>query len=155
MLKREITFTNFDGEKVTETHFFHLSKTELVEMEVETNEGFQARMAKIIASKNNKDLIKEFKQIILMSYGEKSEDGKRFIKNDELRDNFSQTGAYDQLFIELATDDKAAAEFIIGVVPKDLAEEALKSGEMPIARVDQKTTAQLSESLAAAQPKES
>jgi len=128
MLKRPIKFKDFNDQEVTEIHYFNLSKTELVEMEVEHQEGFQARMQKIIASSDRKLLIKEFKEIVLLCYGEKSEDGKRFVKSDEIREAFSHTAAYDQLFIELATDDKAAADFILGVVPKDLADEALKAG---------------------------
>ena len=123
MLKRQITFEDFNGDKCTETHYFNLSKAELVEMEVIYKEGFEVHVQRIIESKDNAALIKEFKDIILMSYGEKSADGKKFVKNDELREAFSQTAAYQELFIELATKDGAADDFIIGVVPKELSQQ--------------------------------
>lgn len=120
MLKREITYENFDGEMVTEVHHFHFAKNELIDLEVEYEGGLQAGLQRIIDAKDYKALIKEFKKLVLLSYGIKSEDGKRFIKNDELREEFSQTIAYDTLFMELATDDTKAAEFIIGILPKDV-----------------------------------
>lgn len=120
MLKREIKFKNFDDEDDTEIAWFHLSKTELVEMEVENEDGLEKTIRRIIEADNRKALIAEFKRVILSAYGVKSEDGKRFIKSEELRTAFSQTAAFDTLFMELATDDSAAAEFINGIVPKDM-----------------------------------
>jgi hypothetical protein len=67
--------------------------------------------------------VSEFKKIVLLSYGEKTPDGKRFVKNDEIREAFSQTAAYDTLFMELATDDKAAADFIKGIMPRDMSQQ--------------------------------
>jgi len=126
MLIRPITYENFDGETVTENFHFNLSKSEIIELQVSYKEGLEAALARIIRTKDQKQLVEEFKRIILLSYGERSEDGKRFIKNDELREAFSQTAAYDSLFIELATDDTAAAEFIKGIIPKDFAKEVEK-----------------------------
>ena len=126
MLIRPITYENFDGETVTETFHFNLSKSEIVELQVSYKEGLEAAIARIVRTEDKKKLIEEFKRIILLSYGERSEDGKRFVKNDELREAFSQTAAYDSLFIELATDDTAAADFIKGILPKDFAKEVEK-----------------------------
>ena len=126
MLIRPITYENFDGETVTETFHFNLSKSEIVELQVSYKEGLEAAIARIVRTEDKKQLIEEFKRIILLSYGERSEDGKRFVKNDELREAFSQTAAYDSLFIELATDDTAAADFIKGILPKDFAKEVEK-----------------------------
>lgn len=123
MLKRDITYENFNGEKITETFYFNLTKTELVQLEVGYQGGLQAAIQKIIAASDNKSLIEEFQKIILSAYGVKSEDGKRFIKNDELREEFSQTAAYDVLFMELALDEDAAAQFITGIVPSDFSKE--------------------------------
>ena len=120
MLKRDITYEDFDGEKVTETFYFNLSKHELIELEVYKNEGMDAYIRRIIKTNDRKTLIEEFKKIILLAYGIRSEDGKRFIKNDEVREAFSQTAAFDELFMELATSDGAAAEFIKGVLPASL-----------------------------------
>lgn len=127
MLKREIVYEDFNGNQVTEVFYFNLSKPELVELEVEYEGGFGAMMQKIIEANNHKDLLQHFKRIVLMAYGEKSPDGKRFIKSDQLREEFSQSAAYNALFMELATNDEAAALFIKGVMPKDLASELDKA----------------------------
>lgn len=121
MLKREIKYTNFDDEEVTETFYFNLSKSELIELEVEREEGMSEWLQAIIETKDHKELIAQFKRLVLLTYGQKSEDGKRFIKNDQLREEFSQTPAYDALFMELALDDGAAVAFIKGIMPKDMA----------------------------------
>lgn len=126
MLKRDITFEDFDGKKVTETHYFNLQKSELLEMEVSERDGFAAMLQRIVATQDAKGLIAEFKKLILVAYGQRSEDGRRFVKNAELREEFSQTAAFDALFMELATNESAAAEFIQGVIPKDL-EATLKA----------------------------
>jgi hypothetical protein len=123
MLKREVTYEDFDGNQVTDTFYFNLNRTELIEMEVGYEGGLQAALQRIIESKDNKNLIAEFKKIILQSYGMKSEDGKRFIKNDMLREDFQQTAAFDSLFMDLATNDNAAADFIKGILPKGFVTE--------------------------------
>lgn len=126
MLKRPITYEDFNGETHTEDFYFNLTKTELYEMETEIEGGLVETMNKIIEEKNNHQLIKLFQRIILRAYGQKSEDGKRFIKNEQLAEEFSQTAAYDQLFIELGSNADAGAEFIIGIVPKDIGREGEK-----------------------------
>jgi len=120
MLKREIEFEDFNGVKTTEVFYFNISKPELIEMEVEYDQGFGQFLQDIVEAKNNKELIKHFKAIVLKAYGQKSEDGKRFIKSDQLREEFSQTAAYEALFMELATDDNAASNFLMAVLPKDM-----------------------------------
>lgn len=126
MLKRNITYEDFNGETITETFYFNISKPELVELDVEHKEGFESWINSIIKAEDNKTLVNMFKQIVLLAYGQKSEDGKRFIKSDQLREEFTQTNAYNELFMELATDDKAAVQFLIGVLPKDIAGEVEK-----------------------------
>lgn len=127
MLKREISYEDFDGEKVTDTYYFNLTRSEIIELEVAYKEGLQAALQRIVKSEDRQALIYEFKKIILMAYGERSEDGKRFVKNDAMREAFSQTAAYDSLFMELATDDKAASQFILGIIPKDFQGELEKA----------------------------
>ena len=127
MLKRDITYEDFNGETITETFYFNLSKPELVEMEVEVEGGFGKTLQSIIEAKDYKALVKEFKNIILLAYGVKSDDGKRFIKSDQLREEFTQTNAYNELFMQLASDDKAAATFLTAVLPKDMAGEMEKA----------------------------
>jgi len=117
MLKKTIKFIDFDGNERTEDFYFNLTKTEVAEMELSTEGGLSAMIGKIISTQNTKKLIELFKDLILRSYGEKSPDGRRFIKNQELRDAFVQTEAYSELFIELASDDNAATQFINGIIP--------------------------------------
>lgn len=123
MLKRDITYEDFEGNTHTETFYFNVSKPELIELEVEVAGGFSEWMQRIIKAEDYQTIIKEFKKFVLFAYGEKSEDGKRFIKNDQLKEEFSQTNAYNVLFMELAQDDGAAADFVLGVMPKDMAPE--------------------------------
>lgn len=120
MLKRSITYTDFNDQQVTEVFYFNLSKSELVEMEVSTKEGFGETLKRIVEIEDRYELIKEFKTIILAAYGEKSPDGKSFNKTDELRAAFAQTAAYDALFFELATQPEAIAAFIKGCMPADM-----------------------------------
>lgn len=121
MFKKTINYTDFDGNERTEDFYFNLSKAELTEMELSSDGGMEKLINKIIAEQDNKRIIAIFKDLILRSYGEKSLDGKRFIKTQELRDSFEQTEAYSELFMELATDADAAAAFVNGILPAGLA----------------------------------
>jgi hypothetical protein len=123
MLIRPIKYTDFDGVEHTETFHFNLTRAEVVELEVGKKGGLDEFIRDIVKTQDNAALVAEFKRIILLSYGQRSEDGKRFIKSDALREEFSQTAAFDELFIELATSDTAAATFIQGILPKDMQEE--------------------------------
>ena len=119
MLKRDITYKDFDGEIMTESFYFNLTKTELIELEVKYKDGLEATMKRIVKAEDKEALISEFQRIILLSYGVKSEDGRRFMKSDQLREEFTQMPAYDALFVELATDDEAANTFIKGILPSE------------------------------------
>lgn len=129
MLKKTITYTDFNGKEVSEDFYFHLSKAELIELELSHEGGLTVAINKIIESNDGKAVIKEFKGIVLMAYGQKSEDGRRFIKNQQLREEFESTEAYSTLFFELVTDADAAAEFMNGVIPFDLAAELEEQAE--------------------------
>lgn len=122
MLKKTITYTDYNNETRTEDFFFNLSKAEIMEMELSIEGGLSETINRIINTKDIPSLIKIFKDLLLRSYGMKSPDGKRFIKNKELTEEFSQTEAYSQLFMELATDADAAAAFVNGIVPADMAQ---------------------------------
>lgn len=126
MLKKDITYVDYNGVERTEPKYFNLTKAELMEMEMSTAGGLAEMIQRIVAAQDAPAIISVFKKLILKAYGEKSPDGKRFIKSEELSTEFSQTEAYSQLFMELATDDKAAAEFINGIVPADMAKKANK-----------------------------
>lgn len=124
MLKKSIKYTDYNGVERTEDFYFNLSKAELMEMEMSTAGGLAETITKIVAAQDQPAIIKLFKELILKAYGEKSADGKRFVKSDELSAEFSQTEAYSELFMELSTDSDKAAEFVNKVVPADLAKEA-------------------------------
>lgn len=120
MLKKTITYVDYNGVERTEDHYFNLSKAEIMEMELSTKGGFVEMVKKIVDAQDAPSLIKIFKDLILKAYGEKSPDGRRFIKSPEISDAFSQTEAYSNLFMELATDADAAAKFVNGILPNDL-----------------------------------
>lgn len=119
MLKKKITYTDYNGVERSEDFYFNLTKAELMEMEMSTVGGFTEMVQRIVAANDAPSIIKIFKELILKAYGEKSPDGKRFIKSKEISDAFSQTEAYSQLFMELATDANAAADFVNGLVPNE------------------------------------
>jgi hypothetical protein len=137
MLKRDISYEDYNGNQVSDVFYFNFSKPELIEMEVEHKNGLAAMINSIIETKDNKKLIALFKDIVLMAYGQKSDDGKRFIKSDQLREEFSQTAAYSALFMDLATNESAAVDFLKGVLPRDMVGEIDKatksiSGPTPV-----------------------
>ena len=123
MLKKTIKYKDFNGSEREEDFYFNLMQSEIAELELSTVGGFTESIQKIIQTQDGPEIIKQFKKIILKSYGEKSADGKRFIKSDELSEAFSQTNAYSELFMELATDDEAASAFINGIVPDELKQD--------------------------------
>lgn len=126
MLKKTITYEDFNGETVSEDFFFHLSKAELIELELSHQGGLSLALERIVAAEDGKSIIAEFKNIILGSYGQKSLDGRRFIKNSQLREEFESSAAYSTLFMELVTEADSAAEFINGIIPAGMAEEVAK-----------------------------
>ena len=117
MLKKTITYTDYNGSERTEDFYFNLTKAEIMEMEMSTTGGLTEMINRIVAAQDAPAIINVFKKLVLKAYGEKSPDGKRFIKSDEISTAFSQTEAYSQLFMELATDADAAAKFVNGIVP--------------------------------------
>lgn len=123
MLKKTITYHDYNGVEYTQDFYFNLSKAEIMEMEMGTTGGLAEMITKIVAAQDAPAIIKIFKDLILKSYGEKSADGKRFIKSDEISTAFTQTEAYSELFMELATDAEAAAAFVNGIIPADMAKE--------------------------------
>ena len=124
MIKKEITYTDYNGVERTESFYFNLTKAEIMEMELGTKGGLAEMIDKIVKAQDAPAIIKIFKDLVLKAYGEKSADGRRFMKNDEIRENFEQTEAYSMIFMELATDADAAAKFVNGIVPADMAKEA-------------------------------
>lgn len=129
MIKKIISYTDYDGNERVESFYFNVSKPELIEWQASETGGLDKRIEKISEEKDTNKIIALMKDIIQKSYGIKSDDGKRFIKNQEILDEFMQSEAYTELFMELATDANAASEFINGILPKGLIEEGKKLAE--------------------------
>ena len=120
MLKKTIKYVDYDGNEREEDFYFNLTKAELMEMSLSTAGGLDKYIERITKTQDTAKLVELFKDIIIKSYGIKSDDGKRFIKNNSITEEFMQTEAYSDLFTTLASDDSAASEFINGIMPKDL-----------------------------------
>lgn len=131
MLKKEITYTDYNGVQRTEDFYFNLSKAEVIEMEVGVPGGLEEMIDKICKELNGKAIMEFFKGFILKAYGVKDPEGKRFIKSEELSTAFSQTEAYTELFVELCTDAKAAATFVNAVIPKHIKEPSQGEANTP------------------------
>lgn len=129
MLKKTMTTVDFDGNERTEDYYFHLTKAELMEWNFSTDGGLEKHINKIVSEQDLKRIVQLFKELICKSYGVKSMDGKRFIKSKELTEEFMQTQAYSDLYMELATNAEAGAAFVRGIVPADLAKEADKHNQ--------------------------
>ena len=123
MLKKTITYTDYDGMERTEDFWFNLSKTELTKLDAELPGGVLGVLRKIIAKKDRKALVDFIETLILRSYGEKTLDGKRFVKTPEMAEEFMQTPAYDELFMSILSDTDSQTSFINGVIPQSMAKE--------------------------------
>lgn len=127
MLKKTITYTDFNGNERTEDFYFNLTNAEIMEMEMSTTGGLAEMIQNIVKAQDSPAIVKIFKDLILKAYGEKSLDGRRLIKHNDagvpLSNAFAETEAYSQLFIELATDAEKASEFINGIVPQNIANQ--------------------------------
>jgi hypothetical protein len=117
MLKYPITYTNFDDEEVTEEYYFNLTEPEILDLELGVEGGLSEWIKTLSAEKDGPKILEQIKKIILAAYGVRSEDGKRFVKTEQLREEFSQTAAFPAIFMELFMDANKVADFVIGVVP--------------------------------------
>lgn len=123
MYKKTITYTDYNGVERTEDHWFNMTTAELTKLELGKAGGFSNSLERITKALDGPSLIKEFENIIDKSYGVKSDDGKRFIKSEQILNDFKQTEAYSQLFMELLSDDEEGSKFINGIIPNKLAEQ--------------------------------
>lgn len=117
MLKKTITFTDYLGNEREEDFYFHLNKAEVTEMQLEIDGGLTGMLERIIQKKSGPDIIKTFKMLIMRSYGVPSPDGRKFMKSKEITEDFLQTEAYNNFFMELVTDGGKAADFIRDILP--------------------------------------
>lgn len=128
MLKKTMTFKDLDGNDVTEDFYFNLTTAEIAEMELGKEGGFGVYLQTLIESNDGGKIIAAFKDILKASVGKRSEDGRRFIKNQDIIDEFMQSNAYSDLFMELATNTDLASEFIKSIVPAE-AKDAVEKGQ--------------------------
>lgn len=133
MLKKTITYVDFNGVPQTEDFYFNLTKAELAEMELASNGGLADSMQKVVDSKDGKTIIDEFKKLVFGAYGIKSDDGKRFIKSPEISKEFEQSAAYDVLFMELVTNADEAARFVTQLLPADVQKNVNAPQTQPVA----------------------
>lgn len=127
MLKKTITYEDFDGNKRTEDFYFNLTKAEIIKwLTTDGDYTLDKKLEKLSSENNNKELVKVFEELIVMSHGRKSLDGRRFEKSEEINKELFETEAYSQLFMEVVGDAKKAADFVNAIIPKDLAEEVAK-----------------------------
>lgn len=124
MLKKAITFTDYNGKSQTETFYFHLNEAELTELELSEDGGLVKTIERITSEENHKEIVRIFKALILEAIGIKSDDGRRFIKSDTIKLEFEQSPAYPKLFMELATDADKATGFVNGVLPMSLTQKS-------------------------------
>ena len=127
MLKKTVTYTDYNGTERTEDLYFNISKAELAELELSVTGGFSEMMKKIVAAQDVPSIVKIVKDLILKSYGEKSSDGRRFIKSPELSEAFSQTEAYTEVFLDLVASAENMADFVNAIIPSDISRKAALS----------------------------
>ena len=118
MIKKTITYTDFDGNERTEDHYFNLSRAEILDLEMTTKGGYKSMIDRLVQTQDPTEMYPQFKKIVLMAYGEKSPDGKRFVKNQELRDSFEQTEAFSELMMSFFQNETNAVDFFGGIIPK-------------------------------------
>ena len=127
MIKKTITYTDYNGNQRTEDFHFHLNKAEITKMEMSTAGGMAEMINRVVAAQDQPAIIAIFEDLIQRSYGVKTPDGKGFVKRKEDLEAFVATEAYSDLFMELATNAQAASEFVNGIVPADLAKQIDKN----------------------------
>lgn len=121
MRVEHITYEDYNGVTKTKDFCFNLTEAEITQMELEVPGGLTGMLDRIVGAMDAPAIVSVFKEILMRAYGEKSPDGDRFIKSKELSEAFSQTEAYNQIYMRLITDDQAASQFINDIVPKKYA----------------------------------
>lgn len=132
MYKITKTYTDFNDNERTEDFYFHLTEAEVMKMQMSTKGGLAEMIKSVVASQDAPAIIKIFEDLVAKAYGQKTPDGRGFIKNDTIRAEFEQTQAYSDIFMELATDADAAAKFVNGIIPANLSKK-LENAKLPTA----------------------
>ena len=123
MYKTTVEYEDFNGEKKKRTLYFNLSQSELTELKYESNGALEDKIVEIVATKNRSEMMLLFTKLLKMAYGEKSEDGEYFIKNDEVYNRFKFSNAYDAFLEKLVESDSELENFIKHVMPKKLSDK--------------------------------
>lgn len=123
MFKKTVTYKDYNDVERTETYHFHFSEAEILDMEMSVEGGFAERVQKIIDANDQTKLMKVIQKFVIDAYGVKSEDGKRFIKNEQVKTEFIESPAYSKIWMELVTNDQVAADFINNVIPADMKDQ--------------------------------
>ena len=127
MFSRDFEYTGYDGKPKKDTYWFNLSEAELYEIDLSSIRGFTGEMNKLLKEERTKEIVDAFKSIILGAVGTVSADGRKFIKNEEIREDFYRSKAYSQLFVELVKDSDKLVEFLRGAIPEEVSEAMLKA----------------------------
>lgn len=130
MFVKKITFTDFDGNVRTEDHYFNLMQSEIMDMEMGINGGLSNLLNRLLAKQDMASIKDIYKQLIMKSYGIKSLDGRRFEKSEAISKEFTETPAYDVLYMELLSDKEKAVEFLSGIMPKDVSDKVDLKAEL-------------------------
>lgn len=126
MIKKTIKYTDYNGDEREEDFYFNLTKAEIMEMQLNQDGGLAAKIQEIVKAKDVPAIIRVFKDLLLKSYGKKSDDGRFFAKNAKLREEFEESPAFSEIYMELATDADKASEFVNGIIPPQLKEQMNK-----------------------------
>ena len=127
MYKKTITYKDYDGKERTEEHYFNLDEGELMEMYMSVPGGYPAMLQRVVNEQSEPELFKIFKEIVVKSYGEKTGDGKYFLKEDDdgrpLVRKFLQSKAYSALMMEFMTKTQSFTDFANQIIPADMAKK--------------------------------
>lgn len=123
MIKKTITYKDFNDVKRTEDYYFNLTKAELTDLQLSAEGGLDVLINRIIKEQNITEIMRIFKLIIQKSYGIKSDDGKHFRKSDEIFEDFANTNAYDELLVDIISSPESAEKFIEGILPAGYADK--------------------------------
>lgn len=126
MIKKTVTYKNFNDVEVTEDCYFNYTESQLADLEMSVGGGLSATLRSLSAAQNETELYKFFRQLILGAYGIKSADGRKFMKSKEISEDFEQTAAYNAIFMELVTNTDKAIEFVNNLIPESLKEKMSK-----------------------------
>ena len=127
MYKITETYVDFNGNERNEDFYFNLTKAEVLDMEMSVSGGLAESINRLVQTQDQPAILAIFKDLVKKAYGVKSPDGRRFIKNQEVLDDFIQTEAFSNIYVRLATNADEAAKFVNGIIPADMSKQVVKA----------------------------